>query len=107
MSAPASSTASTSAPSLAKFADKIEGAIQAGCIPMGLVYRPSAHRDTHYRWALNPDLTYGAHLSRDRDATVQRVRRSNASRYFSLVRSMISGGSLGPGGRLSQSSVSR
>ena len=37
----------------------------------------------------------------------QLVRRRRASAYFSLVRAMMSGGSFGPGGRLSQSSVSR
>src|SRR5213080_5624057 len=62
-SAPALTTASTSAPSRAKSADRIGGAIQAGI--MGMLLQP--------------------------------VSRARASRYLSLVRAMISGGSLGPG----------
>jgi hypothetical protein len=38
---------------------------------------------------------------------VQAVNRRCASRYFSAVRVITSGGSFGPGGFLSQSSVSR
>ncbi len=38
---------------------------------------------------------------------VQPVRRRSASRYFSTVPAITSGGNRGPGGRLFQSSVSR
>src|SRR5207244_10902827 len=72
-SAPALTTASTSAPSRAKSADRIEGAIHAGI--MGMLLQP--------------------------------VSRARASRYLSLVRAMVSGGTVGAGDCLLLERISR